>query len=112
MILPVIPDSVWIKHFIYGPGMAGMVPVPGGVLWVYLTGAALLAGAAAIITNFNHLGPMAGLLVAILLAIFAFTIHLPGVVNAAPGQEMASMANLLKDLGLAGGALVIAGSYR
>jgi putative oxidoreductase len=38
-----IPMAIFgLFHFISGPAMAGMVPevIPGGVLWVYLTGIA------------------------------------------------------------------------
>ena len=45
-----LPMAVFgIMHFMAGEAMAGMVPIPGGVIWVYLTGAALIAAAVAII---------------------------------------------------------------
>jgi uncharacterized membrane protein YphA (DoxX/SURF4 family) len=53
---------------------------------------------------------LAGLLLAIFLIIIVLSIHLPAIINAP--DEMASrvpLSNLIKDTGLAGGALMIAG---
>ena len=36
-------------HLMNAGDMAGMVPIPGGVFWIYLTGVALLAAAVSII---------------------------------------------------------------
>ena len=38
-----------VIHFIQGSNMAGMVPIPGGVIWVYVVGVALLAACVSII---------------------------------------------------------------
>jgi uncharacterized membrane protein len=72
-----------VSHFTQAEKMAGMVPVPGGVFWVYFTGVAMLAAAVGIITNFNMRAQ-----------------------NEA--QRMMPMISFLKDLGLAGGAWAIA----
>jgi len=42
-----------INHFMYGTGMQKMVPafLPGGVAWVYITGACLLLAAIAFLIN-------------------------------------------------------------
>lgn len=101
------------SHFMKGADMAGMVPVPGGVFWVYFTGICLLAGAIGIITNLKNLGSTAALLTGTLLLVFAFTIHLPAMMRATDEMSrMMPMLSFLKDLGLAGGAFVIAGSYK
>lgn len=89
-----------IFHFLSAGDMAGMVPIPGGVFWVYLTGLALIAAAIAIIIQ--KMGKLAAMLLALMLVIFALTIHLPGAMGDG-GQT--SVQNLLKDLALAGGAL-------
>ena len=90
-------------HFINAKAMVGMVPIPGGVFWIYLTGLALILSAVSIIIR--KYDDLASFLLAILLLTFVFTIHLPGVLS---GGEMAQMfmTNLLKDLALAGGALI------
>jgi uncharacterized membrane protein len=94
-------------HFMAGADMAGMVPafVPGGVLWVYLTGLAMIAYALAIYTG--RYAKLASQLLALLLVIFAVTIHIPAVM----GGDQMSMSQVLKDLGLAGGALVLGNNY-
>ena len=90
-------------HFINAKAMVGMVPIPGGVFWIYLTGLALILSAVSIIIR--KYDDLASFLLAVLLLTFVATIHLPGVLS---GGEMAQMfmTNLLKDLALAGGALI------
>lgn len=106
-----IPMAVFgVFHFMNGSAMAGMVPVPGGVFWVYVTGAALIAAAVAIVIG--SYAVLATRLLALLLLTFAVTIHLMGVVNAADAMAMqASMSSMLKDTALAGGALVLSGVF-
>ncbi len=105
-----LPMAVFgLMHMMNGPAMTGMVPIPGGIFWVYLTGVALIAAAAAIAVG--KMGSLAAALLGIMLMIFALSIHLPGVMGAADEMAMqASMSNMLKDLALAGGAFVISGA--
>lgn len=96
-------------HFMNANAMAGMVPIPGGIFWIYLTGLALLlSGLSIIIKKYDD---WSSFLLAALLLVFVLTIHLPGVIT---GGEMAqmSMTNLLKDLALAGGALIYLNSKK
>ena len=96
-------------HFLNASAMAGMVPIPGGVFWIYLTGLSLiLAGVSIIIQKLDE---WISFLLAVLLLVFVLTIHLPGILA---GGEMAQMymTNLLKDLALAGGALIYLSSKR
>ena len=99
-----------INHFLKGTGMASMVPsfIPGAIVWVYITGAGLIAAAIAFLIDRKT--KLAGLLLAIFLLIIVFTVHLPAVINAPDESAMRyPLTNLLKDTGLAGGALMIAG---
>jgi putative oxidoreductase len=99
-----IPMLVFgLFHFMNGQGMAGMVPsyFPFPLIMVYLTGAGLVAAAVSIVINKQAV--LACLLLAAMLIIFVITIHLPGLQT----NQMAMIA-LLKDVALAGGALVIA----
>jgi len=96
-------------HFLNASAMAGMVPIPGGVFWIYLTGLSLiLAGVSVIIQKLDE---WSSFLLAGLLLVFVLTIHLPGVLA---GGEMAQMymTNLLKDIALAGGALTYLNSKK
>ena len=98
-----------VSHFTKADMMAGMVPVPGGVFWVYFTGVAMLAAAVAIITNVKGLGSLAAFLTGVLILIYVFTIHLPGVINAKDEMSrMMPMMAMLKDLSMVGGAWAIA----
>lgn len=99
-----IPFAVFgFMHFAAAQQMAGLVPIPGGVFWVYLTGAAhILAAISIIIQKKAKLG---ALLLGIMLLIFALSIHLPALL----GGDQNSMGQLLKDLSLAGGAFAFSG---
>lgn len=103
-----LPFGVFgIFHLMNASNMAGYVPafIPGGVFWVYLTGIAHLAACISfIIEKKAHL---AGLLLALMLLIFALTIHLPGALEG----DAASTTNFLKDFALSGGALILADRY-
>lgn len=90
-----------VMHFMNADVMSGMIPdfMPGdGKIWIYITGAALLAAAIAIIIN--KFKTMACYLLAIMLLIFVFTLHLKPAMDGNP-------AMLLKDAGLAMAAFII-----
>ena len=98
------------NHFLNAGLMQGAVPsfLPGGIIWVYITGAALVLAAIAIIINFQS--KLAGYLLALMLFIFVGTIHVPHYMHATDmGDKAMAMVSLLKDTGLAAGALMIAG---
>ncbi|MDO6434341.1 DoxX family membrane protein [Flavitalea sp. BT771] len=101
-----------LNHFMNGTGMAKMVPrfLPGGEIWVYLTGAALLL--AAISFLINKYTRLAGLLLALFLLLIVLTVHLPAVLNA-PDESARRfpMVNLIKDTGLAAAALLVASRH-
>lgn len=96
-----------IIHFMTAESMTDMVPgfIPGGTVWVYLTGVALIGACVSFVAQFQV--RISALLLALMLLIFATGVHLPLLIN---GNESA-MPNLLKDLSLAGGALILAGRY-
>ena|SRR5579871_1856832 len=99
-----------INHFLHGTGLQNAVPrfIPYSIFWVYFTGALLIAAAIAIITGKQ--AKLAALLLALFLILIVLTVHLPAIMNS-DGEARASLAvtNLVKDTGLAGAALIIAG---
>src|ERR1700730_10358753 len=97
-----------INHFLNGTGMQKMVPsfLPGGVIWVYITGACLVAASIAFLINKQT--RLAGLLLALFLILIVLTVHLPAVLNAPDyGSRRFPMTNLIKDTGLAAAALLV-----
>jgi uncharacterized membrane protein YphA (DoxX/SURF4 family) len=93
-----------VTHLKVGAGMSGLVPawLPGGAVWVYITGVCLiLAAVAIIIGKFTRI---ACFLLAAMLIIFVLTIHLPHLLG---GDQMA-MGSVLKDTAMAMAALMIA----
>ncbi len=104
-----IPFAIFgLMHLASGPQMAGMVPLPGGAIWVYITGVGLIAAAVSmLIGKYDKLGTA---LLGLMLLIFALSIHLPGVMSGDEARVMSSMPNFMKDLSLAGAAWMYAGS--
>ncbi len=90
-----------VLHFMNADAMSAVIPdyMPAdGTIWIYITGGALIAAAFAIITNV--LKKPACYLLALLLLIFVFTLHLQPAMDGNPGS-------LLKDLALAMAAIII-----
>ncbi len=84
--------------------MPDTVPLPGGVVWVYVAGLAmLLAGVAVIIGRKDG---VATFLLGMLLLVYALIIHMPNVVETNGSVDVISATNLLKDLALAGASFV------
>lgn len=115
-ILFAIPFLVMgINHFVMMDVFTGMLSsfIPGGGYTVLLTGAFLIVAAIAIILN--KWIPVICYLLAGLLFIFILTIHIPGFFGPDMDQEhlvAVHLMNMLKDIGLMGGALLIAGYYQ
>ncbi len=105
-----LPFAIFgVMHFLNGNAMAGMVPFPGGVIWVYLAGLAMILAAVAIFLGKRD--GLATLLLGFLLIIYVLTIHLPGILNAADEMSKAgAMGGLLKDTALAGASFLYSNS--
>ena len=54
-----------VNHLTKADMMAAMVPIPGGVFWVYLTGVAMLAAAVAIFVGIFRIARRRGLLLSV-----------------------------------------------
>ena len=101
-----------INHFIMMDVFAGILSsfIPGGGYTILLTGAFLIIAAIAIMIN--KWIPVICYLLAGMLFIFIVTIHIPGFFGPEMEQEhvvKVHLMNMLKDIGLMGGALLIAG---
>jgi uncharacterized membrane protein YphA (DoxX/SURF4 family) len=83
--------------------MAELVPVPGGAIWVYITGIGMIAASVAVLIG--KMDKLATFLLGVLMLIFVFTLHLKG----AMGGEQSSTTSLLKDLIIAGASWMYAG---
>lgn len=96
-----------VQHFMYAGFVATLVPawIPGGGLfWNYATGAGMIAAGTALTAN--RLAAPAGLALAVMLAAFVLTLHVPrAAANPAAEGEINS---LLVALAMAGAALVFA----
>ncbi len=92
-------------HFMGADAMNEMMHPPLGAIGVYLSGAGMLAaGLSVFVGKYDKL---AMVLLALLMVIYIVAIHLPGM--SGPMAQMSQVA-MLKDLMLAGGALMYAHS--
>ncbi len=97
-----------VGHLMNADGMKDYVPsyIPGGIIWVYVSGAGLLLAAIAFIIGVKV--RMAGYLLGLLLLIIVLTIHLPGYLNAGDeAAKMGPMTMILKDTALGAAAFFI-----
>ncbi len=109
ILLAVVLIIFGIYHFMQPQNLVVWVPawLPGGIIWVYLVGAAFIATGLAFISN--KMVKYAGYALAILLILFVITIHLPSYINGGdPELRQISFINVLKDTALAAFALYIA----
>lgn len=98
-----------VRHLMYASAMSGMVPIPGGAVWIYVTGIAMIAASIAAITGIQ--GRNAMLMLALLLLIYVVAVQYPAMMSADPMIKMGGTVSVYKDLGLMGGALILAGVF-
>ena len=98
-----------LNHFIMRDFYMGQVTtfIPGLGFSIFLIGLALITASVAIITN--KFVQVACLSLAVLLLLFIATIHIPGLFDADKAKSTMALIELMKDTGLMGGALLIAG---
>ncbi len=94
-----------VMHFLQGDMVGSMVPeyMPGSSsIWVYFSGALMVAGSVSIIIRkFDY---WAALGLSVLMIVYVVVVHLPNF--SASNPVVAS--NILKDIGMAGGTLFYA----
>ena len=96
-----IPLAIFgLFHFMSAEAMSAMVPgfLPAKVVWVYITGLALIAAVAAVIIGKK--AKLALQLLGLMLLLFVILLWLPGAI----GGDQTSTTMLLKDTALAGAA--------
>ena len=108
-LLSIVLFAFGVFHFLHPHDLLVFVPsfVPGGIIWVYIIGAAFILVAISFLTN--RMVKISAYLLAVLLILFIISIHIPNYLNAGD-KEMKQMAlvNLLKDTAIVGFALHIA----
>ena len=107
-----IPFLVFgLMHFSFADKMAGIVPsfLPGGILWIYLTGFGLVLAAISLFTQKFTKEAMIG--TSIFLVATIALVQAPGMANPDPMMQQMAMSGFLKDTGLLGGALTYLGIY-
>ena len=112
-LLSIVMIVFGVYHFMQPKMMLIYVPdfMPGGIIWVYFTGAAFIVASIAFLTN--KLVILAGYLLAALLLMFVLTIHLPNYLDSGDKEmQQQAFVNLLKDTAIMAFALFIASNSR
>ena len=108
IVFAIIMGIFGIFHLFNAENMKGTVPswLPGGIIWVYITGIGFILAAVAILIN--KYTKLACYLLAAMLLIFIATIHLPIVLSDKDevSKQMA-MLMMLKDIGLTIAAVLV-----
>lgn len=83
-----------------------IIPASISRILVYASGALLILSAVAFIID--RFAKPAGYIIAVLLLVIVFSVHLPGIIHADTTQvKMLFLTNALKDTAMAMGAIVI-----
>jgi putative oxidoreductase len=109
-ILFALPFGVLgISHFFMIDFYLGMINsfIPGMGFSIFLVGGFLIAASISIILN--KMVKLSCWVLAFLLFLFIVTIHIPNLFNSDPHKSTIAIIELMKDTGLLGGALMIAG---
>jgi putative oxidoreductase len=112
-ILFAVPFGILgLNHFIMQNFYEGMLTsfIPGGGYTILFTGVLLIGACISIIMN--RYVRIACAVIAFLLLMFIFTIHLPQLFDANPDLAKSAFVELLKDTSLLGGCLMIMGFYK
>ncbi|HEX2534127.1 MAG TPA: DoxX family protein [Chitinophagaceae bacterium] len=101
-----------LGHLMYGPLLAGVVPrwCPDPVLWVYLTGAALVGAGVALFLGIRI--RVVALLLALMIFLWFWTVHVPEGLARPVADRGNSLASAFDALAFSGTALLIALTMR
>jgi uncharacterized membrane protein len=110
LILALCIADFGVLHFVYpafAPGIEPMsvsvpFPIPGHAFWVYLTGVALLILAASVAANWRI--RETALVLGLMIVLFDLATWVPDFI----AHPMDLTGNWLKDMGIAGGAFILA----
>lgn len=100
-----------LLHFMNATVMADIVVpayLPAKAIWVYLSGLGLIAAAVSMILG--KFDKWASTALAVFLLLMVVLLHLPAAMAGGAGAQ-AAMTSLLKDISLAGGAMMYALHY-
>ncbi|MBL7783923.1 MAG: DoxX family membrane protein [Saprospiraceae bacterium] len=107
-----LPFAIFgLFHFMNANAMADFVVpayMPAKTIFVYLSGLGLIAATVSMLIG--KYDKLATTLLAIFLLLLVAMVHLPGAMSGGEGAQ-ASMSMLLKDLALAGAAMMYALNY-
>ena len=107
-----LPFAIFgLFHFMNANAMADFVVpayMPAKTVFVYLSGLGLIAATVSMLIG--KYDKLASILLAVFLLLLVVMVHLPGAMSGGEGSQ-ASMSMLLKDLALAGAAMMYAQNY-
>jgi len=113
VILSIVLAAFGLYHLMYPDNMTSFVPsfLPGGIIWVYVAGIAIILAAIAFFTHRQV--RLAGYLLAVLLIAIVLTFHLPNYLNAGNiDSKTTALIDILQDSAIAAFAMYIASNAK
>jgi uncharacterized membrane protein len=110
-VLFALPFFIFGLNHLISPGeSAATLPavLPLKVVWIILIGVIMIVAALAIIVKKHE--RLSCLILGLMILVHILTVHFPDLVN--PQTKLLSMAGVLKDTGLLGAALFMAGTFK
>ena len=92
-----------VQHLIKPDSMVSSVPIAGGILWVYVTGIAMLAFVVSVLIG--KYDKLAAVLLALMIILFIVFMDIPVYM-----KDQSVIAAFMKNIGFVGGALMYAGA--
>ena len=108
IVFAVIMGAFGIFHIFNAPNMESKVPdfVPGGIIWIYISGIAFILASIAILLNFKT--KIACYLLGVMLFIFIVSIHIPVIATGETEEiRQTALIMMLKDVGLIMAAFLV-----
>lgn len=113
VILAIVLAIFGVYHLSNPGNLITFIPdfLPGGNIWIYITGIALILAAIAFILHKQV--RLAGYLLALLLVVITISFHIPNYLNAGdPDLKTASFIDILQNLSMAAFAMYIASNAK
>ncbi len=108
IVFAIITGAFGIFHLFNAKNMENKVPdfVPGGIIWIYISGIAFILASIAILINYHT--KLACYLLGVMLFIFVLVVHVPIIVTGETEEiKQTALIMMLKDVGLIMAAFLV-----
>ncbi len=108
VVFAIITGAFGVFHLFNAHNMKDKVPdfVPGGIIWIYISGVAFILASIAILINYHT--KLACYLLGVMLFIFVLAVHVPIIATGETEEiRQTALIMMLKDVGLIMAAFLV-----